>query len=163
MKPLKLLMLLTLSLVCLFLTPLTGFAQEPLPHPPVELGSALTQALNQVLVMTNWVYVITFILLTILFNEYTEAKTMGKWLNWLKPIPRFFRAVFMGIILILLFYFGFQYHTRADVTGLFFGIIMALLLYQLLGVAYMVDLIKKWIRGMLGVSQLKEHLENRID
>ena len=79
----------------------------------------------------NWLYLIAFMLLTWIIGDFSRADNRAKWLNFIGKIPKLLFAFIIGIILVLVFYWGFDYHGKQDVMKMMFSILTALVIYKI--------------------------------
>lgn len=82
--------------------------------------------------MVNWLFVVVFIILAWLINDTAESTNKyTTWLNWWSAIPKAFRTLIAGFILIAIFAWAFDYNTKQEITEMLFGIIVSMVIYKI--------------------------------
>ena len=78
----------------------------------------------------NWLYIIAFMLTAWLINDHADATNRANWLTWWSRVGRTFRSFIIGIILILLFCWGFNFRTREEIINMIFSLLLAMVIYK---------------------------------
>jgi len=97
--------------------------------------------------MLNWLYVVVFIIVSWLINDATDADNKFYWLRWYSLVPKIIRSLISGLLLIVLFYWAFNYHTRIEVVNMIFSLLFSMVLYK-----FGIDRILRFISERLGLK-----------
>lgn len=95
----------------------------------------------------NWLYLVVFMLLTWLVGDYSQATNKAQWLSFLSKLPRLLLAAIVGILLIGVFYWGFDYSGKEDVMKMLFSILTALVIYKI-----GINRVFAWLSKKLGLK-----------
>lgn len=91
--------------------------------------SIIFDSLKVLVSSVNWLFVIVFMLVTWLLNDTSEATNTSTW-NWFNKTPKAIRALFIGIIGIILFAYVYQVHSREEIFKLILSLLMAMVIYK---------------------------------
>lgn len=106
----------------------------------------LLEGLRQFFEAANWVFIVCFMLLTWLFNSYTDSDKKAGWLTFLSKIPKAVRTLILGIVLAWIFAWLFDLKTKEQFSSLFFSIIIAMVIWKI-GIDKMFKwLAQKWLK-----------------
>ncbi len=122
---------LTLIISLLFCFGIAVFSQDPLSGQTVESFSLsiIIDSLKQLIVSVNWLFVIVFMLVTWLVNDTSEAINTNS-PNWFNKIPKVIRALFIGILGIILFAWSNQVQSRSEIFKLILSLLMAMVIFK---------------------------------
>lgn len=113
--------------------PIIMFAQgEAIDQAKQSFVDDLMSGLQQFFDFVNWLFVVTFIFIAFLVNvsiEKSKNNPIAKWLK--KYIGTAWVSFIIGLILAGLFYWGFNYTERLEGIGLFFSILLSMVIYQI--------------------------------
>ena len=79
----------------------------------------------------EWIYVILFIIITWLFNDFSEARNAAKWLTWWSRIPKLLRVFILGIVLIGVFGYFLRINTREEYFILVLSMFAGMVFYKI--------------------------------
>lgn len=119
-----------LLLILIVLSCLPIFAQGNLEAETFTF-SAITEAVKIFVMSVNWLYVLSFMLLSWLVNDGTEAQNATTFLNFLSHISKTTRTLIVGTLLILVFSYFFSYNTRSDVFKMLLSLLLSMVIYKL--------------------------------
>lgn len=91
----------------------------------------LTEALDQFASNLNLVFVISFILLTWVFNTTVSAKNFGKGFTFFEKIPKILRVLVLGVVLVIIFVFVGGYSSKEDIFALFLSMIASMVIWKI--------------------------------
>jgi hypothetical protein len=94
----------------------------------------------------NWHFMLVFMIAAWLMNDMAEAENVPV-LGWWSRIGKYWRTLYIGILLIPLFYWGFRYHDRMDIMKMLFAILMGLAAYRF-GIGRIFRIISQYIFRM---------------
>lgn len=118
---------------------------------PADLEQSFWQQLwngfNSFISVINWLYVVCFILICWLVNDFSDSTNKAKWLGWLSNVPKILRACVIGILLIAIFFYLFDYHGRGDVKAMFFSLIASLTIFKF-GIEKFLSIVSKKVFGL---------------
>ena len=90
--------------------------------------------------LINWQFVGVYVLIIWLIISYSFAKNSAKWLDWIQKIPTGVILIIIGIILILIFMWVFNYTTKMEIFQLFISFLFSGFLYKI-----GIDRVLKWV------------------
>jgi hypothetical protein len=94
----------------------------------------------------NWLYVVAFMLSAWIFNDTIDSANPGtRWADFLKGFPKILRSLAVGILWILIFWWGFKYGSRGEVLALVFSMLLSSFLYQI-----GLNKVFRWVSSKLG-------------
>lgn len=122
---------LTLIISLLLCFGIAVFSQDPLSGQTVESFSLsiIIDSLKQLIVSVNWLFVIVFMLVTWLVNDTSEAINTNS-PNWFNKIPKVIRALFIGILGIIIFAWTNQVQSRSEIFKLILSLLMAMVIFK---------------------------------
>ncbi|MDD5358564.1 MAG: hypothetical protein PHX80_05415 [Candidatus Nanoarchaeia archaeon] len=97
--------------------------------------------------LVNWLYILIFMLLAYLINDFTDATNVANWLTWLSKIPKAIRSLIIGLLLIIVFAWAFGLPSRFDVFRMLLSLLMAMVIYK-----FGIDKAFKWISTRFGLK-----------
>lgn len=96
----------------------------------------------------EWIYLIIFVVLAWLVNDFADAANMGKWLDWLTKIPKGLRTFLLGLVLMPIVGYFNHSAVRDEYFNLLISLIFGMVLYKL-GLNYLFGIISTKVFGIV--------------
>lgn len=107
-----------------------------------NLIQEVTGGIIEFLGLIQWIYVIVFIIITWLTNDFSEAKNVASWLSWWAAIPKLLRVFILGVVLIAVFGYFWRMSTREEYFVLTLSMFAAMVFYKI-----GIDKLLSWFSG----------------
>ena len=113
-----------------------------------SVTTAAAEGFKTFLGRIDWIYLIIFVVLAWLVNDFTDANNLSKWLNWLQTWPKALRTFLLGVILIPLV--GYFNHSivRDEYFNLLLSLVFGMVLYKM-GLNYLFGIISSRVFGIV--------------
>jgi len=92
----------------------------------------------------NWLFLVVFIGVSWLTNDTAEATNFAGWFSWWAKIPKIIRTLIAGVVQMGVFYWLFDYNSKAEVRDMVFALFGGLLIYK-----FGLDKFLRWVSTFL--------------
>lgn len=136
-------------ILCVFIVSSMIAQESVIPSDPQQsMISAAAEGFKTFLARIDWIYLIIFVVIAWLVNDFADAANLGKWLNWLQKWPKALRTFALGVILIpIVAYFNYS-TVRDEYFNLVISLVFGMVLYKM-GLNYIFEIISSRVFGII--------------